>query len=75
MEQYVYTFFHQKVDGNKSSVIEWTLSLINSISNFKFQDDQVMLFAKILKNECDEEFYRVQEQVRDTVDMLLNLIV
>jgi hypothetical protein len=31
-------------------------SIINSILIYKQEDHDVLLFAKILKNECDEEF-------------------
>ena len=33
------------------------------------------LFAKIIKNDCDEEFLRVQDHVKDTLDLLLRTIL
>lgn len=75
MEGYLYTYFDQKLMGNRAQVVEWIISLINSVCLYKSQDHNILLFAKILKNECDEEFFKVQEQVRDTIDMLLKLMV
>jgi hypothetical protein len=35
----------------------------------------VTLFAKILKNECDEEFRFIQTHVRDTLGNLLKILL
>lgn len=35
MESYLYIYFADKVNGNQPQVIEWTLTLINSISHLK----------------------------------------
>jgi hypothetical protein len=55
MEQYIYTYLNQKY-GLKNLIIENMTSIINSILIYKQEDHDVLLFAKILKNECDEEF-------------------
>jgi hypothetical protein len=55
MEQFMYTYLNQKY-GLKSLIIEWASTIIHSIKMYLRDDHQVTLFAKILKNECDEEF-------------------
>jgi hypothetical protein len=51
----MYTYLNQKY-GLKSLIIEWASTIIHSIKIYIRDDHQVTLFAKILKNECDEEF-------------------
>lgn len=55
MEQYMYTYLNQKY-GLKSLIVEWAASIINGVKTYLREDHEVTLFAKILKNECDEEF-------------------
>lgn len=51
----MYTYLNQKY-GLKSLTVEWAASIINGIKNNVQVEHEVKLFAKILKNECDEEF-------------------
>ena len=55
MEQYMYTYLNQKY-GLKSLIVEWAASIINGVKKYGREDHDVALFAKILKNECDENF-------------------
>ena len=55
MEQYMYTYLNQKY-GLKSLIIEWAASIIKAVKSYGTDDVDVLLFNKILKNECDEEF-------------------
>lgn len=55
MEQFMYTYLNQKY-GLKSLIVEWASSIIAGVRTYLRQDHAVTLFAKILKNECDEEF-------------------
>jgi hypothetical protein len=55
MEQFMYTYLNQKY-GLKNLIIEWASTIIQSIKAYLRDDHQVTLFAKILKNECDEDF-------------------
>jgi hypothetical protein len=55
MEQFMYTFLVQKY-GLKSLIVEWATSIINSVKAHMNADHEVNLFAKVLKNECDEDF-------------------
>jgi len=54
----MYTYLNQKY-GLKSLTVEWATSIINSIKSNAQIDHEVKLFAKILKNECDEEFRQI----------------
>ena len=66
MEQYMYTFLNQKY-GLKALIVEWAASIINGVKTHLRKDHDVTLFAKILKNECDEEFRFIQQHVKDTL--------
>jgi hypothetical protein len=37
-------------------IIEWATAIINGISVYAREDNDVAVFGKILRNECDEEF-------------------
>lgn len=74
LEQHMYTFLNQKY-GLKSLIIEWATTIINGIRRFSQEDNDVAVFGKILRNECDEEFRFVQEQVKNTVAELLKVII
>ena len=73
LEQHMYTFLNQKY-GLKSLIIEWATSIINGIRKFSQDDNDVAVFGKILRNECDEEFRFVQAQVKNTISELLKVI-
>lgn len=55
MEQYLYTYLNQKY-GLKPLIIEWASTIITGVKTYLRDDHEITLFAKILKNECDEEF-------------------
>ena len=66
MEQFMYTYLNQKY-GLKTLIIEWASTIINGVKTYLRDDHEVTLFAKILKNECDEEFRFIQMHVRDSL--------
>ncbi|CAD8170031.1 unnamed protein product [Paramecium pentaurelia] len=72
MEQHMYTFLNQKY-GLKSLIIEWATSIINALKKYSAEDNDVAVFGKILRNECDEEFRFVQTQVKNTMQELLKM--
>ncbi|EGR31721.1 hypothetical protein IMG5_103650 [Ichthyophthirius multifiliis] len=72
MEQHMYTYLNQKY-GLKNLIIEWAAALINGIRKFSSEDNDVAVFGKILRNECDEEFRFVQNQVKNTIQELLKM--
>ena len=64
MEQYLYTYLNQKY-GLKSLVIDWVTTIINSVNVYSHDgklrcfnhldpDPDVVMFGRILKNECEE---------------------
>jgi len=55
MEQHMYTFLNQKY-GLKNLIIEWASSIINAIKMYSAEDNDICVFGKILRNECEEEF-------------------
>jgi len=72
MEQHMYTYLNQKY-GLKNLIIEWATAIINGIKRFSGDDNDVAVFGKILRNECDEEFRFVQSQVKATIAELLKM--
>lgn len=66
----MYTYLNQKY-GLKSLIIEWAAAIINAVKTYIKDDHDVALFAKILKNECDEDFRLIQAHVKET---LINLV-
>lgn len=74
MEQYMYTYLNQKY-GLKNIIVEWAAAIINGLKTFLREDHDVTLFAKILKNECDEEFRFIQTHVKETLQSLLRSLL
>jgi hypothetical protein len=58
LEQFIYTYFNYKY-GLKNMVIEWATNIINGIKNYSLIDSEICLFAKILRNEFEEDSYFV----------------
>lgn len=74
MEQFMFSFFKHKF-GLNPIVVEWVYGIIESIKMYHSQDNDVALFALILRNEVDEEFAEIQKQIKLTInDILINLI-
>jgi len=68
----MYTYLNQKY-GLKSLIIEWATAIINGIKKFSKVSNDVNVFGRILRNECDEEFRFVQAQVKHTIKELLKM--
>ena len=66
----MYTYLNQRY-GLKSLIIEWAAAIINGIKLFSFEDNDVALFGKILRNECDEDFRFIQTQVKAAMTEIL----
>ena len=69
----MYTYLNQKY-GLKPLIVEWAASIIAGVKQFLREEHDVTLFAKILKNECDEEFRFIQAHVKDTLIQLVRVI-
>lgn len=74
MEQFLYTYLNQKY-GLKTLIIEWASAVIHGVKTYLRDDHQITLFAKILKNECEEDFRIVQMQVKETLNCQLKMIL
>jgi hypothetical protein len=62
----MYTYLNLKY-GLKSLIIEQATTIITGLKTYVRDDHDVTLFAKILKNECDEQFRFVQIHVKETL--------
>lgn len=74
MEQFMYTYLVTKY-GLKSLIVEWATAIINGVRAHMTIDHEINLFAKVLKNECDEEFRLIQVHVRATIDNVLKQVL
>ncbi|CAD8085793.1 unnamed protein product [Paramecium sonneborni] len=74
MEQYMYTYLNQKY-GLKNIIIEQASTIIQSVKRLSQEDNDICVFGKILRNECDEEFRFVQIQVKQTISELLRMFL
>jgi hypothetical protein len=66
MEQYMYTYLNQKY-GLKALILEASAAILNGLKTFASSDTEVALFAKVLKNECEEEFRLVLPKIRESL--------
>ena len=74
MEQFMYTYLNQKY-GLKTLIIEWASTIIKGVKTYLRDDHDITLFAKILKNECDEQFRFVQMHVKESLTVILKGII
>ena len=56
-------------------IIEWVDSIIKAVKSYVKEDHEVELFAKILKNECDEDFRFIQTHVKETLISLVKVML
>lgn len=79
MEQHMYSFLNKKyglkVSAMQSLMLEWAASIVSGVKRYSSEDNDIMVFGKILKNECDEEFRLVQQQVKETISELLKMFL
>lgn len=70
MEQYMYNYLNQRY-GLKNLIIEWAAAIINGVKRYNLEDCDVTLFSKILRNECDEDFRFVYNEVKTAMTDIL----
>ena len=70
MEQFMFTYLNQKY-GLKNLIIEWAASIVNGVKFHMKEDSDVALFAKLLKNEVEEDFRYIQDKVKTTISKVL----
>ena len=61
--------------GLKSLRQEWLAGVWQAIDRYADEDNDVAVFGKIVRNECDEDFRFVQMQVKETATQLLRLFL
>lgn len=74
MEQFLYTHLSKKY-GLKSLILQQAASVINSVRQYLRVDADVAMFAKCLKNECDQEFRVVQDIAKEQVYTALKTVL
>ena len=74
MEKHMYAYLNQKY-GLKILIVEWAAGIINGIKKYAAEDNEVLVFAKILKNEIDEEFRFIQRKLKETIIDLIKSII
>ena len=70
LEEHMYAFLNKKY-GLKNIVIEWAKNIIQGIKKYSKIDSTVLLFAKILKNEQEEEAQFIIQKVTKSIQELL----
>ena len=73
MEQDFYTYLKSKY-GLKNLIIEWSISILSSIQTYYKTNGEVYLFALILKNELDEDSIEILNKIKNTMNIILNII-
>lgn len=74
MEQHMYNYLNTKY-GLKNLIVDWASSIVASLKKHCNKDNDVTVFGKILRNECDEEFRLVQSQLKEAVAELVKMIL
>jgi len=74
MEQHMYNYFNQRF-GLKSLIIEWSTAILNGIKKFGNEDNDIAYFGKVLKNEVDEEFRYVLQEIKNSVQLNLRRLL
>ena len=70
LEEHMYAFLNKKY-GLKNIVIDWAKNIIQGIKKYSKIDSTVLLFAKILKNEQEEEAQFIIQKVTNSIQDLL----
>lgn len=70
MEQHMYTFLNQRY-GLREIIVDYASAIIDGVKRFSTEQNEVAVFAKILRNDIDEGFRYVQRQICVTVPELL----
>ena len=73
LEQDFYAYLKSKY-GLKNLIIEWSISILSSIQTYYKTNGEVYLFALILKNELDEDSIEILNKIKNTMNIILNII-
>ena len=66
MEQFLYHYLNNKY-GLKNLVIEYASGIIQGIKDFSKKNSEVLLFAKILRNELEEQEILIISKLKETI--------
>jgi len=66
MEQYLYTYLNQQY-GLRSLILEWTKAILEGIGKYSAMDSEILLFERILRNECEEGFHYVLLRAKNDI--------
>lgn len=72
MEHHMYTFLNQRY-GLREIILDYASAIIDGTKTYAAEQNEVAVFAKILRNDIDEGFRFVQRQIRTAVPDLLLL--
>ena len=70
MEQFLYQYLNNKY-GLKNLVIEYASGIIQGIKDFSKKNSEVLLFAKILRNELEEQEILIISKLKETINDFL----
>ena len=68
----MYTYLNQRY-GLRQLIVENATSIIKALHKYHGEDNDVAVFAKVFRNEIDEDFRKVQTQIKETVADLLRI--
>lgn len=75
MEQHVYRLYEKKF-GLRTLAVEQAGKLLMGIQNHQFEDNYITVFYKIFKNEIEEDFRLVQQELlRSIYDLIMIQLV
>lgn len=71
MEQHIYRVMEKKY-GLRSLAVEHAGMLVNAVNRYIFESNDVLTFQKIFRNEVEEDFRLVQQELHKSIrDLLL----
>ncbi|KAG9391616.1 EF-hand calcium-binding domain [Carpediemonas membranifera] len=74
MEQHVNTYLNHRY-GLRQLVLDWAASIRQAIAQHESADLDVAVFARIMRNEIDEQFKTVLDDLKSTVKELLRALI
>ncbi|KAH9599483.1 hypothetical protein LSM04_003680 [Trypanosoma melophagium] len=78
MEQHMYTYLNQRY-GLKHIILDWATAIIHGVKKYAPEENDVVVFGKILRNEIDEEFRSTSNVVKymynteDAVSVIMHI--
>ena len=66
LEQHMYTYLNHKY-GLKNLIIEWANAIIQGIRKYSKQNSEILLFAKIMRNEIEETQIILITKLKSTI--------